>query len=326
MYGRDRLATRLNYMGGISQEKRMIQDKLRSLKKALLYSYQAQTIELADGRHFRCLINPDKETEDYDNKIISIPYEDICLNKPFTGDTTTKGQEEIGMKAGDVFTWLENDTHWIVYLEYLEEKAYFMAEIRKCEQELDIDGRHYWAYIRGPVETKTVWNQKGGIEWNDLNQTVILYISRDEYTVKTLVRHKKIKLKDPKTDELKTWKVTASNPFHGDGVIEVVLLEDYENTPQDIIDSMAAEEPEEQIPETAHIAGPSKLAAFDHATYSLENTDQIGDWYLIKDSIKTSLGQGKEVVVENEYSKGKLQLICETIDEKLTKDIEITSF
>ena len=66
------LNTRLKYRGG-NQEERMTRDKLHSLKKALLYSYQSQTIELNDGRQFRCLINPDKNKPDYDDKILSIP-------------------------------------------------------------------------------------------------------------------------------------------------------------------------------------------------------------------------------------------------------------
>ena len=51
------MKTRLNYNGG-NAEGRMIKDKERSLKKALLYSYQAATAILEDGREFRCLINP----------------------------------------------------------------------------------------------------------------------------------------------------------------------------------------------------------------------------------------------------------------------------
>jgi hypothetical protein len=61
---------------------------LRTLKKALLYSYQAATIILQDGKEFRCLINPDKNIPDYDNKILSIPYKDICLNAPMIGKRT----------------------------------------------------------------------------------------------------------------------------------------------------------------------------------------------------------------------------------------------
>ncbi len=82
----------------------MIEDKVRGLKKALLYSYQAATAVLSDGREFRCLMNPDKDKPDYDNKIISIPFKDICLNKRRIGKTID-GEEVIGMKPGDVFTW-----------------------------------------------------------------------------------------------------------------------------------------------------------------------------------------------------------------------------
>ena len=74
------LKTRLQYAGG-NQEQRMIKGKLESLKKAMLYSYQAATAILSDGREFRCLINPDKLKEKYDGKIISIPFEDICIGR-----------------------------------------------------------------------------------------------------------------------------------------------------------------------------------------------------------------------------------------------------
>jgi len=65
----------------------MYEDKRRSLRKALLYSYQSNTAILSDGREFRCLINPDKNKPDYDNKIISILFEDVCLNKRRIGKT-----------------------------------------------------------------------------------------------------------------------------------------------------------------------------------------------------------------------------------------------
>ena len=75
----DNLSIRLKHLGGKKQEDRMQLDKLRTLKKALIYSYQGATAVLEDGREFRCLINPDKLKNDYDNKIISIPFYDICL-------------------------------------------------------------------------------------------------------------------------------------------------------------------------------------------------------------------------------------------------------
>ena len=71
MSGLDNLNNRLNYRGGIKQQDRLISGKLEALKRALLYSYQASTAILADGREFRCLINPDKLKINYDDKIIS---------------------------------------------------------------------------------------------------------------------------------------------------------------------------------------------------------------------------------------------------------------
>ena len=117
----DTMKLRMNYNGGGRQQGRMIQDKLRSLKKALLYSYQAATAILSDGREFRCLMNPDKLKTDYEDKIISIPFEDICIGKvvdatdddgnairvetpaPAPTQKTSKGLETIGLKVGDVF-------------------------------------------------------------------------------------------------------------------------------------------------------------------------------------------------------------------------------
>lgn len=42
MSGLDNMKARINYNGGKNQQDRMIEDKLRSLKKAMLYSYQRQ--------------------------------------------------------------------------------------------------------------------------------------------------------------------------------------------------------------------------------------------------------------------------------------------
>ena len=74
MSGLENLTMRLNFRGGNRQVDRMNADKLKSLKSALLYSYQSATAKLADGREFRCLINPDKIKNTYDNKYISLHF------------------------------------------------------------------------------------------------------------------------------------------------------------------------------------------------------------------------------------------------------------
>ena len=274
------LNKRLKYQGG-NQEQRFINDKLRGLKRALLYSYQAATATLSDGKEFRCLINPDKNKPAYDNKILSIPYKDICLNAPRVGKTS-EGEIDIDIKPGDVFTWKETNTHWLVYLEYLEEDAYFRSEIRRCDQEVKIEDNSYWVYIRGPVETSIEWTQKTGIEWNTLNYSLVMYITADKTTNNYFERFKTIKILDPRYNKEKTWQVVGVDPYYGDGIIQVFLDEYFENS---IADAVAAEKSaetgkENPVDETsAYISGPTEVQQYSKAYYEIHNAEE-GHWYL----------------------------------------------
>ncbi len=265
----ENLKSRLNYQGG-NQGQRMKEDKLRALKKALLYSYQAETARLADGREFRCLINPDNLKPDYDNKILSIPYRDICLNKPKVGKTT-EGEEETGIKPGDVFEWVEDNSFWIVYLRYPEETAYFRADIRKCESEVDINGKKYKIYIRGPVETTIQWNQKKGDEWNDINYSLIIYVTKNEETLAFFHRFQKVEI------DGNMWEVKTVDPYHGDGVIEINLGEWYNNTIEK--DMQAKPQPEPEIDkDSIYIEGPKEVRVFDmDCIYTIKNAGG-GTW------------------------------------------------
>lgn len=274
------LNKRLKYQGG-NQQERFINDKLRSLKKALLYSYQAATAILSDGKEFRCLINPDKDKPAYDNKIISIPYKDVCLNIPRVGKTT-QGEIDIDLKPGSTFTWKETNTHWLVYLQYLEQDAYFRAEIRRCDQQVKIGQKNYWVYIRGPVETSIEWSQKSGIEWNTMNYSLVMYITADENTNNYFERFKTIKVLDPRKNIEKTWQVVGVDPYYGDGMIQVFLDEFFENT----IAEAAAEEnqetgQQEPIDETAaYINGPTQVQQYSKAYYEICNAEN-GHWYIL---------------------------------------------
>lgn len=108
MNGLDKLNLRLGYYGGDARS-RLQGDKLHSLQKALLYSYQAETIALRDKREFRCLINTNKNTDDYDDKILSVPFEGICLNNNSCcccdgGNSAFKIEEATNIEEGDVIT------------------------------------------------------------------------------------------------------------------------------------------------------------------------------------------------------------------------------
>lgn len=275
----DLLKKRLRYYDG-NQQKRMIRDKLRSLKKALLYSYQAATAILPDNRQFRCLINPDKNKPAYDNKIISIPYKDICLNSPQVGKTS-EGQTEINLKPGQVFTWKQTDTHWLVYLQDIEEDAYFRAEIRKCEAQVSFnDGSSYWVYIRGPVETSIEWTQKAGVEWNSLNYSAVVYITADDNTRKNLERFSKVKIFDSRKKSEKTWQVVGVDEYYGDGILQVFLDQFFENS----IEQAAKKEKEKDNiinkPEqgTPYIEGPNEVLRYSRVEYTIKNASG-GKWY-----------------------------------------------
>lgn len=324
------LNKRLQYQGG-NQQQRMIEDKLRSLKKALLYSYQAATAILSDEREFRCLINPNKNKPAYDNKIISIPYKDICLNKQRIGKMI-EGQQLIGMKCGDVFTWKETNTHWLVYLQFLEEDAYFRAEIRRCDQQVQINGKKYWAYIRGPVETSIEWAQKAGIEWNTLNYSLVMYITQDETTSDYFERFKLTKIEDPRTGTKKTWQVVGVDPYYGDGIIQIFLDEYFENSIEDMIKEK--EQPHEQTtPEgeennnTPYIDGPKQVPQYSKAYYEINNIEN-GHWYISFNGKEQDLNSSLKIIPLqiNIGELGTFTLIYRVQNEEdITLDVDIIS-
>lgn len=329
MSGLNNLSTRLNYHGGRTAESRFQKDKLRSLKKALLYSYQSETAILSDGREFRCLINSDRTKADYDCKIISIPFEDICIGKIVDGvekryepdSKTSEKIEKIGLKPGDVFKWKERDSYWITYLE-LGEDSYFRAEIYKCEEEIEINGKKYHVYIRGPVETTIQWNQKKDLTWNDINYSLIIYITKNEDTVDYFYRFKKIKISG------KTWEVKTVDPYSADGIIEVCLGEWFENK---IEEAAAFEQKEKDENKTkndkeCYIKGPSIVYPFDIKEYKIDGL-KGGEWK-IENNKKAIIKNVKNncVIIEIVTGKsGKFNLTYETLDQSISLPIEIKS-
>ncbi|AXF52480.1 MAG: Ig domain protein [Caudoviricetes sp.] len=327
MSGLDNLRTRLEYNGGTAAQDRMIQAKLNTLKKALLYSYQAQTITLSDGRKFRCLINPDKTKPDYDCKIISIPYKDICLGrdnkKKYPTEKTSKGEEEIGLKAGDVFRWDDTNTYWIVYLEKLEEKAYFRGEIYKCEEFIEINNKKYHVYIRGPVETTTQWNQKKGVNWNDLNYSLIIYITKDENTLDYFHRFKEVTIGD------KNWKVKTVDTYSADGIIEVCLGEWYTNSIEKY--SVKHQSKQDDIKDIVnkdgvYISGKDVVDPFSTEEYKIHNLFN-GNWEIDnKKKAKIIEKTGNTVIVQIISGKsGNFNLIYNKEGEQVIFPVKIKS-
>lgn len=302
------MKTRLQYSGGVNQQDRMNQDKLRVLKKALLYSYQAATAILEDGREFRCLINPDKLKTSYDEKIISIPYEDICLNPEFSKrETASQGIESIDLLPGDVFTWKENNTKWLVYLKRYEETAYLRAEIRRCNCRIEINGSYYDVYVKGPDETAIVWNKVKSTMWNNLNYNLTMYIKKDRKTENFFHRFSKIELNNM------PWEVQAIDSMSLEGVIIVALRETYQNS---IEKELEKENEECDIIErdgvTPYINGPLEINPYDTIKYKVEKISEeelTGEWKITGKRINILEENSSYIVFqENSGHQGEIEI------------------
>ena len=299
----------------------MNKDKLRTLKKALLYSYQAATAKLSDNREFRCLMNSNKLSMDYDEKILSIPFEDVCLNADRVG-TTSEGIVPIGVKVGDVFEWKENGTHWMITLKKDEETAYFRGICRKCRFQIEINGQSYWVYVRGPVEKNIDWAEENGNYYNKLNYSLIMYITKDSNTEEFFNRFKVIKIKN------KPWEVQATDSISSDGIIEVALKETFTNSIEDAaIPKIEVTEVDNSM--DPYIKGSLKVKPYDIAQYRVENLDGLnGNWFLSNNKaiFKTSPDNTNEVEIEILTGRsGKVTLSFVSDNISLNKDIEILS-
>lgn len=203
---------RLGARGGTEQEDRMVKDKLDTLYKAIKFSYQRETVEM-DGKTFKILVNNNKLKMDYDDKIISVPFEE-------------------GVKIGSIFYWPRTKEHWIVYLKHYSEDAYFRGYIRKAQHTIRWENEfgkilETYAAVRGPVETKVTDELKSGLAFDKPNYTLALIIPYNEDT-KLLKRYTKVALKD------KIWKVAVANEISEPGVIELQLIEDYVHRDEDV--------------------------------------------------------------------------------------------
>lgn len=315
------LNTRLNYHGANIKE-RMESDKLRSLRAALKRSYQRQTAILQDGREFFCLINPEKLKNDYDEKMISIPFEDICLNAPRIGKTT-QGRVPIGMKDGDTFEWKEDGSHWICYLRRKQETAYYKAIIRQCDYEVEMEsGNRYWIYFKGPSQQDIEWHSKDNIVWNNLNYTAMFTITRNEETLEFFHRFAKVKI------DGKNWEVAAVDSMSTEGIIDVYLNEDFTNSIQDAVDEMEANKPpQSETPEDwPAIVGDLEVYPYDIKSYSIKNA-MDGTWEVNTNKVRI-LSQ-TDSIVKLEIVTGKsgiFQLIYKREDEDdIIQDIKILS-
>lgn len=316
MSGLDRMKTRANYAGYDLHDNINVSGKYKSFQAALKNSYQAEWITLnkdsEQEQKWRCLINPSRLTENFDKKVISIDFES-------------------GVKEGTVFWWDRTNNYWMISLQQHTEEAYFRGLITRADYEIEINGEHYWAITRGPIETTTDWQTKHQISWNNLNYSLALQVAKNSATVEYFTRHRvvKIKLSYPDVDtgemieEYHNWKVVATDKYSSDFLIDVYLDEWNDN---EMEDNMIEPEEEEQDTTQPYIDGPASVYAFDtDLSYSIVGITN-GKWVVNNKLVKINSSTETQCVLEILTGKSnKFILKYVTDDVTIEKEIVIKS-
>ena len=228
--------------------------------------------------------------------------------------------QSTGISTGQVFRNVDNDTYWLIYLRNLEETAYFRADVRRCKEEVEINGHKYKVYVRGPVETKIQWNQKKGDNWNNLNYSLLMYITENEETREFFHRFSKIKVRG------KPYEIQVQDSFAADDIIEVVLLETYDNSLEDQEGIPIVEyiEPAEDQP---RIEGPHTVKPFDVAEYKIINAE-LGSWKTDATFVKFLGGEYPNVKIEINTSKSCSFNLAYYVgeEEKVVFPVQVQSF
>ena len=225
------MAKRLMSAGGFAQQQRMIKDKRHSLDQATKYSYQAAWVRKCAATEVetkkeknilppvRALMNPNKLKQDYDDKVISIGFEHK-------------------FNCGDVFEWCNTGTYWLIYLQDLDELAYFRGDVRRCTYQIpfmmDDELNVVYAANRGPVETRIDYIQKHTTSVDKPNYSLNLLIPKNEKTLKFFKRYQKFYIWPEDGSVYDTcWRVEAVDWISTPGILEVTAVEYYINETED---------------------------------------------------------------------------------------------
>ena len=244
-----------------NQQDRMIEDKRKTLDKAILYSYQgAKVRDIVSNEIAPALINPNAVKQDYDDKVISIGH-------------------EYKYKPGTIFEWINTNTYWLIYLQDLTELAYFKGDIRKCSYEIkwidkNGDKKHTYAAMRGPKETGISSTTFGDFNYDTPNYTLYFMVPKNEDTLAFFTRYSKFYLQGNKT----CWRVEAIDDISIPGILEVNASEYYANETEDkieegIVDGNLAEP---QIPASL-IKGPSSIRPKKEYKF-MAPENETGNW------------------------------------------------
>ena len=286
------LQTRIDYLGGNNLD-RIKQQKLKSFYAALQNDYNSRSILTPLGEEFQVLINDDNTKSDYDKRFVSVDF-------------------SAELEPGDVFECLDDNTHWMIYLQDLVEIAYFKSEIIRCRYQITIDDVDYWIYFQGPTETTVRWNFKRNLNWNDLNFSGTVYIKKDERTQKFFNRFTKLKI------DGHTWQIKVVDTLTVPGIIELEVQEYFDSLTEDLVEI-------NHIDVDNKIIGPQEVYPYENYIYQIDNIDGI---FSIDDLTKANIIEQQNGECNIEIitgKKGKFNLTYTVNEDKYILPITILS-
>lgn len=301
------LNSRLKWQGG-NQEGRIIKDKYNTFLRTLKYSYQGVDVrKIGEETIYRALINPDKNKEDYDTKILSIDYKS-------------------GFQSGDIFEWINTDTYWLIYLQELTEDAYFRSEIIRCRYKLQwVDDnvlRSTWCYVRGPVETKINAIQKNGISVDVPNWSLEIYVPDIEEHRKYFKRNSRFIFDNT------AWEVQVVDHISTQGIIQIVALEHFADKATDDIENNLANAfkivPVREQKNDDVISGEGFIKPRQEVTYTANVSG--GQWY-VKEQRPVTIAAKDNIckITWDKVVSGTFTLIYNAYGEEYEKMIVVES-
>lgn len=291
----DMMQARLAVRGGVSQQDRMISDKRKNLDNIIKYSYQGAKIWIEETfTEAPALINPNIIKQDYDDKILSIGF-------------------EYGVKPGTIFTWMNTDTHWLVYLQDLTELAYFKGDCRRCKHEIkwkDENGKLQSCYmaIRGPIETSINTAIKEGISLDFPNHSLNILLPKTEETMSYFTRYSKFYLNDSEI----CWRVEAFDDVSMPGILELSAVEYYGNDQEDFMGIVGAlvVDPIPPAPQDTEIKGEVFIRPKKTYVYSCDGATKDSWSYDSKLPLQVTFDGDTISIYWNSTYRGQFVLKC----------------
>lgn len=259
---------RIRFSGGTAPKDRILQGKKEGFKSALLYGSNSQTI-VYNNNEYKVLINDNKLTQNYDEKIISAPH-------------------EVKIKTGDIVYWKETSSYWIIYLEDISELAYTNAYMRKCYYEPIIKTTDGLVEVRAAVfgnEDSLIQSTiKTQVAIDTSKLTLQLLISDTTENREIFKRYEKFMLNET------PWEIQSVNAIDLQNILIVYAQEDI---------NFIEEKPVENEDMTSGvIKGKLIIKPLEITTYTVSEDVPLSQWSIDNKNISTVNIKDREITIK----------------------------